>query len=66
MTLLDEIKKQILAASKEADKPQDQYHEMARLLVNIERQAFYGDENERNRLKKMREAIDSAIKRGES
>jgi hypothetical protein len=66
MTSIDELKQQFLDAAKEADKPQDEYHEMARKLVNIERQSFYGDESERNRLKKIREAIDSAVKRGES
>ena len=66
MTSIDELKQQLLDAAKEAEHPQDQYHEMARKLVNIERQAFYGDESERNRLKKIREAIDYAVKRGES
>ena len=66
MTSIDELKQQLLDAAKEADKPQDEYHEMARKLVNIERQSFYGDESERNRLKKIREAIDLAVKRGET
>jgi uridine kinase len=64
MTSLDDFKQQLLEAEKAASIPQDKYHEMARTLVNIERQSFYGDESERNRLKKIREAIDAAVKRG--
>lgn len=64
MTSLDDIKRQLLEAEKASCLPQDEYHEMARKLVNIERQSFYGDENERNRLRKIREAIDAAAKRG--
>ena len=61
MTLLDDIKQQFLDAEKEALKPQNQYHDTARKLVNIERQSFYGDESERSRLKKIREEINAAI-----
>lgn len=31
---------------------------MARELVRVERQCFYGDEPERDRLRKMRELVD--------
>ncbi|OUS29080.1 hypothetical protein A9Q98_06305 [Thalassotalea sp. 42_200_T64] len=65
MTLLDDIKQQLLDAEKAVSIPQDRYHEMARKLVNIERQSFYGDENDRNRLRKIREAIDTAVKQGD-
>ncbi|TKB46335.1 hypothetical protein [Thalassotalea mangrovi] len=64
MTSLEEIKKQLLEAEKEADVPRDQYHDLARKIVNIERQSFYGEDSERNRLKKIREEIDATVKRG--
>lgn len=35
---------------------------MARELVRVERQCFYGDEPERDRLRKMRELIDKYAK----
>ena len=65
MISLDDIKQQLLEAEKAASIPHDKYHEMARKLVNIERQSFYGDENERNSLRKTREAIDAAVKQGD-
>lgn len=35
---------------------------LARDLVQIERKSFYGSEPERDRLRKMRELIDEAVK----
>jgi hypothetical protein len=64
MTSLDDIKKQFLEAEKAASLPQDKYHEMARKLVNIERQSFYGDESSMKRLGKIREEISNAVKNG--
>jgi hypothetical protein len=64
MTSLDDFKQQLLEAEKAASIPQDKYHEMARKLVNIERQSFYGDESPMKRLSKIREEINSAIKKG--
>ncbi len=66
MTSHDEFKKQLLDAEKEANKPQDKYHEIARKLVNIERQSFYGDESSVKRLGKIREEINRAVKQGGS
>lgn len=65
MTSLDELKKQLLEAEKEAAKPQNKYHELARKLVNIERQSFYGDESSMKRLGKIREEINKAVKQGD-
>jgi hypothetical protein len=65
MTSLDDIKKQLLEAEKAANIPQDKYHAMARKLVNIERQSFYGDESSMKRLSKIREEISSAVKKGD-
>jgi hypothetical protein len=65
MTSLDEIKRQFLEAEKAASLPQDKYHEMARKLVNIERQSFYGDESSMKRLSKIREEIGNAVKKGD-
>jgi hypothetical protein len=36
--------------------------QIAKELVRIERQCFYGDEPERDRLRKMRELIDNNMK----
>lgn len=62
MTSLDDIKKQFLEAEKAASAPQDKYHEIARKLVNIERQSYYGDESSMKRLGKIREEISNAVK----
>ncbi|MDO6841240.1 hypothetical protein Q4602_17280 [Paraglaciecola chathamensis] len=62
MTSLDDIKKQLIEAEKAASLPQDKYHGMARKLVNIERQSFYGDESSMKRLVKIREEISNAVK----
>ena len=64
MTSLDEFKKQLMEANEAADKPQDEYHDMARKLVNIQRKSFYGDESSNKRLSKMRELISKAVKEG--
>ena len=65
MTSLDEFKQLLLEAEKAASIPQDKYHEMARKLVNIERQSFYGDESSIKRLSRIREEINSAVKKGD-
>ena len=57
MTSIEEFKKQLLEAAITASEPLDEYHDAARRIVNIERQAFYGDQNERLRLKRIREEI---------
>jgi len=65
MTSLDDIKQQLLEAEKATNTPQDKYHAMARKLVNIERQSFYGDESSMKRLSKIREEISNAVKKGD-
>ena len=57
-----DLKKQFLNAVKEAEAPLSIYHEIARNIVNIERQSFYGDEKSIKRLGKIREEIDRAVK----
>lgn len=63
MTSFEELKKQILAAEKEASSPQNCYQNTARLIVNIERQAYYGDESENKRLSRIREVFSNEIKK---
>ena len=65
MTRFENFKKELLDAAKAADEPINKYHDTARKIVNIERQSFYGDENERGRLKKIREEIAGAVSLGE-
>ncbi len=57
-----DLKQQFLDAVKEAEVPLTKYHEIARNIVNIERQSFYGDEKSTKRLGKIREEIDRAVK----
>lgn len=64
MTSIEEFKKQLLEAASSADEPLDEYHDAARRVVNIERQAFYGDQNERLRLKRIREEISKGSEKG--
>ena len=54
MTDIEEFKKLFTEAEKEANEPASEYHESARIIVNIERQSFYGGEPSRNRLEKIR------------
>lgn len=63
MTSFEEIAKQLLEAEKEAEKFTDPIHEIARKIVNIERQAFYGEEVETRRLSRIRELLSDAVKR---
>jgi hypothetical protein len=60
---IDEIKKEIIEAAKEAERPQTKYHESARIIVNIERQSYYGDEPTHRRLTKIREHFAEAVKK---
>ena len=62
MTSLNEIKKQLLQAEKDVIKPLDIYHDAARRIVNIERQAFYGKESPNKRLAKIREIVSETLK----
>jgi hypothetical protein len=62
MTSLDDLKQQIQAAYDEVDVATDVYDELARKIVNIERQSFYGRESERDRLGKIRECIAEAVR----
>ncbi|MCG9732368.1 hypothetical protein L1D44_21570 [Shewanella sp. Isolate13] len=64
MTIENDLRKQFMAAWKAADDPIDEYHEVARRLVNIERQSYYGDESSMKRLSKFREEISRAVKEG--
>ena len=61
MTSIDEFKSILLEAEKLANEPENDFHQSARVIVNIERQSFYGDESERARLKKIREEISTAV-----
>jgi hypothetical protein len=65
MTSLDNFKTLLLEAEKAAGIPLDEYHAMARKLVNIERQSFYGEESPMKRLNRIREEINTAIKKGD-
>ena len=64
MTSLDNFKKLLLEAEKAVSIPQDEYHAMARKLVNIERQSFYGEESSMKRLNRIREEINTAVNKG--
>lgn len=65
MTSKDEIKQMIKDAHSATEKPESEFHEAARKIVNIERQMFYGGESANKRLKKIREIIaDGVSKRG--
>lgn len=63
MTSFEEIAKQLLEAEKEAENFTDPIHDTARKIVNIERQAFYGEEVETRRLSRIREILSDAVKR---
>jgi hypothetical protein len=64
MTSLNNFKKTLLEAEKASNEPLDEYHEVARILINIERQSFYGDESSTKRLGRIRAEISLAIKQG--
>jgi len=65
MTTLDELRMQIQNANETINEPQSVYHDIARKIVNIERQSYYGKESSVGRLGKIREAIVDAVKQGE-
>ncbi len=54
MTTIEEIKRQLILAEKEISEPENIHHDVARQIVNIERQAFYGDDSSTIRLAKIR------------
>ncbi len=59
MTLLDELK----VVNNELNKGESILYDVARQIVNIERQSYYGNENSSGRLKKIRQIIaDEAMK----
>lgn len=66
MTSIDEFKKLLKKAGedaeKEASKPNDIYYDCARIIINIERQSYYGDESSQKRLGKIREEIANSVK----
>ena len=66
MTSLNDFKRELLEAAKAAELPQDEYHDVARKLVNIERKAYYGEDSSVKRLSKIRELISKAVKEGSS
>jgi hypothetical protein len=60
MALIDELKQVNNELSKEENS---KYYDIARQIVNIERQSYYGNESSSGRLKKIRQIIaDAAIK----
>lgn len=63
MTSFEEFAKQLLEAEKEAEETTDDVLDTARKIVNIERQAFYGEEVETKRLSRIREILSEAVKR---
>ncbi len=63
MTSFEEIKKQLIEAEKEVDNSTDHILLAARKIVNIERQAFYGEEVETRRLNRIREILSDSVKR---
>lgn len=62
MTSFDELKNSLLEAAKSADIPLDEYHDVARRIVNIERQSYYGEDTPNKRLGKIREVLAVATK----
>lgn len=66
MTSIDEFKKLLKNAEEEArretSRPKDIYHDSARIIINIERQSYYGDEPSHKRLGRIREEIANAVK----
>ena len=63
MTLMDEFKKELLAAGDTSVESGDEYLDIARKIVNVERQSFYGEENSTKRLSRIRELISEAVKK---
>lgn len=67
MVSVDEFKKMLkdaeMDAAREFDKPKDIFYEIARRIVNIERQSYYGDESPNRRLGRIREEIVNASKK---
>lgn len=66
MTNIEDFKKELLKAAEEADRPQSIFHDSARIIVNIERQSYYGDEPPHKRLSKIREHFAEAVKKDET
>lgn len=63
MTDFEELKRQFAEAAKAADEPINVYHESARIVVNIERQSYYGGEAPRNRLERIRKHFAEAVEK---
>ena len=62
MTSHEDFKRTLLETAKTLDEPIDEFHDLARMIVNIERQSFYGDDSSVKRLGKIREAISNCVK----
>ena len=60
MTLIDELNEINNELSKEESS---KYYDIARQIVNIERQSYYGNETSSGRLKKIRQIVADAAMR---